>query len=163
MWLCVLFKCSYGGDERGWGRGGILEHGGFNRRFIFFFSSVLTKHIPFSCSQMVKNLVFLAKTLQILSSEGSPIAENNRDRHASNENLTSKEGPLTLKDLLRKLNKEATLEDSLATRQTQKVRFFKFVVLLETFSYGFFLSSANRKLQLEVSRLPSEVRTFLSI
>lgn len=70
--------------------------------------------------QMVKNLVFLAKTLQILSSEGCPIAENNRDRHASNENLTSKEGPLTLKDLLRKLNKEATLEDSLPTRQTQK-------------------------------------------
>ena len=79
---------------------------------------------------MIKNLVFLAKTLQILSSEGSPIAENNRDRHASNENLTSKEGLLTLKDLLRKLNKEATLEDSLATRQTQKVRFFKSVVLL---------------------------------
>ena len=97
---------------------------------LYFFSPVLTKHIPFSCSQMVKNLVFLAKTLQILSSEGSPIAENNRDRHASNENLTSKEGPLTLKDLLRKLNKEATLEDSLATRQTQKVRFFKLVVLL---------------------------------
>lgn len=79
---------------------------------------------------MVKNLVFLAKTLQILSSEGSPKAENNRDLHSSNENLTSKEGPLTLKDLLRKLNKEATLEDSLATRQTQKVRFFKSVVLL---------------------------------
>lgn len=97
---------------------------------LYFFSPVLTKHIPFSCSQMVKNLVFLAKTLQILSSEGSPIAENNRDRHASNENLTSKEGPLTLKDLLRKLNKEATLEDSLATRQTQKVRFLKSVLLL---------------------------------
>ena len=79
---------------------------------------------------MVKNLVFLAKTLQILSSEGSPIAENNRDHHASKENLTSKEGPLTLKDLLRKLSKEATLEDSLATRETQKVRFFKSVALL---------------------------------
>ena len=35
--------------------------------------------------------------------------------------------------------------------------------ILKTFSYGFFLSTANHKLQLEVSRLPSEVRTFLSI
>ena len=34
---------------------------------------------------------------------------------------------------------------------------------IETFSYEFFLSTANRKPQLEVSRLPSEVRTFLSI
>ena len=94
------------------------------------FSPVLTKHVHFSCSQMVKNLVFLAKTLQILSSEGSPTAENNRDRHASEENLTSKEGLLTLKDLLRKLNKEATLEDSFATRQTERVRFMKAVALL---------------------------------
>lgn len=70
--------------------------------------------------QIVKNLVFLAKTLQLLESESR--AKNQQQELAANgENDGTKEGEnFTLKNLLDNMNKMATLEASQTPKHTQK-------------------------------------------
>jgi len=71
--------------------------------------------------QIVKNLVFLAKTLQILHSENVSRVENGQDEPVGGEGtVTEEEGPFTLKDLLNNMNKLATLEASQTPKHTQK-------------------------------------------
>ena len=72
--------------------------------------------------QIVKNLVFLAKTLQILHSENVSRVENGQDEPVGREGtVTEEEDPFTLKDLLNNMNKLATLEASQTPKHTQKV------------------------------------------
>ena len=72
--------------------------------------------------QIVKNLVFLAKTLQILHGENVSKVENDQDERVGREGtVTQEEGPFTLKDLINNMNKSATLEASQTPKHTQKV------------------------------------------
>lgn len=87
-------------------------------------ASVSNKYGSRFSLQIVKNLVFLAKTLQILLSENISRVANGQDKSATHEETVAGEGGLfTLKDLLSNMNKLATLEASQTPKHTQKVRF----------------------------------------
>ncbi|XP_068744813.1 small subunit processome component 20 homolog [Montipora capricornis] len=70
--------------------------------------------------QIVKNLVFLAKILQILHTEDDPGTKNYREDTAATKENGNRREDLTLKDVLYNVNKLATLEASKTPKQTQK-------------------------------------------
>ena len=74
-------------------------------------------------TQIIKNLVFLAKTLQILDGKTESRMENGQHTTvAPEENISAKEGTgLTLTALLNNMNKLATLEASQTPKHTKKV------------------------------------------
>ena len=74
-------------------------------------------------TQIVKNLVFLAKTLQILDGKTESRMENGqRTSSAPEGNLGTNKGTcLTLTTLLNNMNKLATLEASQTPKHTKKV------------------------------------------
>ena len=74
-------------------------------------------------AQIVKNLVFLTKTLQILDSKSESRMENRQHTIVAPEgNISTKEGTcLTLTALLNNMNKLATLEASQTPKHTKKV------------------------------------------
>lgn len=74
-------------------------------------------------TQIVKNLVFLAKTLQILDGKTESRMKNGqRTTSAPEGNLGTKKGTsLTLTALLNNMNKLATLEASQTPKHTRKV------------------------------------------
>ena len=82
--------------------------------FFFFF---------FFVTQIVKNLVFLAKILQILDSESQLRVEDGRDESVALAvgNSTEEGTSFTLKTLLNNMNKLATVEASQTPKHTQKV------------------------------------------
>lgn len=71
--------------------------------------------------QIVKNLVFLAKTLQILDGKTESRMERQRTTSAREENLSAQKGTcLTLTTLLNNMNKLAILEASQTPKHTKK-------------------------------------------
>ena len=74
-------------------------------------------------TQVVKNLVFLAKTLQILDGKTESRMENKQHTTVAPEgNISTKEGTcLTLTALLNNMNKIATQEASQTPKHTKKV------------------------------------------
>lgn len=84
-------------------------------------NSILT--IADRFAQIVKNLVFLAKTLQILDGKTELRMENRQHAAVAPEgNLSTKKGScLTLTALLNNMNKIATLEASQTPKHTKKV------------------------------------------
>ena len=71
----------------------------------------------------MKNLVFLAKALQILDGENESTLENGQDKQVALEegNNTEDGIPFTLTALLSRMNKLAKLEASQTPKHTQKV------------------------------------------
>lgn len=73
-------------------------------------------------TQIVKNLVFLAKTLQILDGKTESRMERQRTASAREGNLSAQKGTcLTLTTLLNNMNKLAILQASQTPKHTKKV------------------------------------------
>ena len=91
----------------------------FNYHYYYFYLFLI---VPIT--QIVKNLVFLAKTLQILDGESKLKVESRQDKTVARRlgiNRTE-EGPCyTLTALITNMNKLATLEASQTPKHTQKV------------------------------------------
>lgn len=83
----------------------------------------LTLLIADRFAQIVKNLVFLAKTMQILDGKTESRMENRQHTIVAPEgNISTMEGTcLTLTALLNNMNKLATLEASQTPKHTTKV------------------------------------------